>query len=75
MLGDYSSAAPLLSQYLTEEAGTLTQFVVLLLAFSFDPLRRLLEKKADRMLFGRRTGREHGRPGRRPLSPSPWRCF
>lgn len=50
-IGIYSSAVALLSQHLTENAGSLAQFVVLLIAFSFDPLRRLLEKKVDNWLF------------------------
>ena len=41
----------LLTQYLTDHAGKVTQFAVLLIAFSFDPLRRFLEKRVDRLLF------------------------
>jgi hypothetical protein len=52
VLGGYSSAVFVLSQALTEGAGRWTQFVVLLLAFSFDPWRRFLEEKVDRLLFG-----------------------
>lgn len=45
-----------MTQHLTGEAGTdkLVQFVVLLIAFSFDPLRRFLEIKTDQLLFGER---------------------
>ncbi len=52
LMGVYSSVVALLSQHLTSHADELTQFVVLMLAFSFDPLRRLLEKKVDEWLFG-----------------------
>jgi len=53
VLGAYSSAVFVATQYLTGATGAdkLTQFVVLLLAFSFDPLRRFLEEKTDRLLF------------------------
>ncbi len=63
VLGAYSSAVFVLSQHLTEGAEKLTQFVVLFLAFSFDPLRRFLEEKTDRLLFGERA--EEGNRGRR----------
>ena len=53
VLGAYGSAVFVTTQYLTGAAGAdkLTQFVVLLIAFSFDPLRRFLEEKADGLLF------------------------
>jgi hypothetical protein len=54
VLGAYSSAVFVVSQYLTESAGKVTQFAVLLIAFSFDPLRRFLEEKTDHLLFGER---------------------
>jgi hypothetical protein len=53
VLGVYSSTVFLLSAHLTESAGKLTQFAVLLIAFSVDPLRRFLEKKTDQLLFGK----------------------
>lgn len=56
VLGAYSSTVFLITQYLTDDTGKVTQFVVLLIAFSFDPLRRFLEAKADRLLFGERGG-------------------
>jgi hypothetical protein len=52
VLGAYTSALFVITLYLTDSAGRLSQFVVLFLAFSFDPLRRFLEKKVDRLLFG-----------------------
>jgi hypothetical protein len=51
VVGAYSSAVFVLTLYLTDSAGRLAQFVVLFLAFSFDPLRRFLEKKVDTLLF------------------------
>ncbi|MBV9468433.1 MAG: hypothetical protein JOZ57_04255 [Abitibacteriaceae bacterium] len=58
VLGAYSSAVFLVSQYLSDNEGAsstgkLRQFAVLLIAFSFDPLRRYLENKTDRLLFQR----------------------
>jgi hypothetical protein len=71
VLGTYRSAALLLSQYLTESAGKGVQFAVLLIAFSVDPLRRFLERKTERLLFGergaagaRRKRRESGKGDR-----------
>ena len=64
VLGAYSSAVFLLTQFLTEGAEKLTQFAVLLIAFSVDPLRRFLEEKADRLLFGERDAGRHGRKRR-----------
>jgi hypothetical protein len=54
VLGAYSSAVFVISQHLTESTEKLTQFAVLLIAFTFDPLRRFLEEKTDRWLFGER---------------------
>ena len=54
VLGAYSSTIFVLTQYLTDGAGKLAQFSVLLIAFSFDPLRRFLEGKVDALLFGGR---------------------
>jgi len=88
VLGAYSSAVFVVSQYLTEGAGKMVQFAVLLIAFSLDPLRRFLEEKTDRLLFGRHGGeggegradeskrRGRGRQGRSPLRLAllfPWR--
>lgn len=64
VLGAYSSAVFLVTQYLTSGTNTLKQFAVFLIAFSFDPLRRLIELKADRLLFGTREGREEPRKRR-----------
>ncbi|MDE2125255.1 MAG: hypothetical protein KGJ62_01550 [Armatimonadetes bacterium] len=52
VLGAYSSGVFVATQYLTGSSDKATQFLVLLIAFSFDPLRRFLEKKVDRLLFG-----------------------
>ena len=80
VLGAYSSTVFVVSQYLTEGTGKLVQFAVLLIAFSFDPLRRFLEEKADRLLFGHRNeGKDakqrQGRPtgGRLLTILFPWR--
>ncbi len=51
VLGSYSSSVFLVMQYLTSRTGRPTQFAVLLIAFSVDPLRRFLEKKVDHLLF------------------------
>ena len=51
VLGAYSSTVFLLTRYLTTGADKLTQFAVLLIAFSFDPLRRFLDKKVETLLF------------------------
>lgn len=61
VLGGYSSMVFVIAQYLTDNAGQITQFVVLLIAFSFDPLRRFLEEKTDRLLFGEHKGTTGGR--------------
>jgi hypothetical protein len=53
VLGAYSSMLFLATEYLTESSGKLSQFSVLLIAFSVDPLRRFLEEKTGRLLFGR----------------------
>jgi hypothetical protein len=54
-LSVYSSVVLLVTQYLTSgERSALTQFGVLVIAFSFDPLRRFLEKQVDGMLFPER---------------------
>jgi hypothetical protein len=51
VLGVYSSTLFVVTQLMTEGADKWTQFAVLLIAFSFDPLRRFLEKKTDEWLF------------------------
>jgi hypothetical protein len=58
VLGAYSSAVFLITEYLTENAGKGAQFATLLIAFSFDPLRRFLEEMTGHLLFERR------KPGR-----------
>jgi hypothetical protein len=55
VLGSYSSALFVIAQFLTESAGKWTQFAVLFIAFSLDPLRRYLEKKIDGLLFSSRS--------------------
>jgi len=65
VLGAYSSAVFVISQTLTASAGQWTQFAVLIIAFSFDPLRRFLEEKTDRLLFGERKEDRGGESGRR----------
>ena len=58
VLGAYGSAVFLVTQYLTEGAGKLVQFAVLMIAFSLDPLRRFLERETERLLFdARRSSR------------------
>lgn len=56
VLGAYSSALFLATEYLTESSGRLSQFAVLLIAFSVDPLRRFLEERASQLLFAKRGG-------------------
>ena len=70
VLGGYSSAVFVATQYLTGGTGAdkLTQFMVLLIAFSFDPLRRYLEEKTDILLFGKDRGRRRRR--RRSIAAS-----
>jgi hypothetical protein len=70
MLGAYSTTVYMVSEHLTGSAGKVIQFVVLLIAFSFDPLRRFIEEKTDALLFGEedsggapRKGRESGKGG------------
>ena len=61
VLSVYSSMVMLITNYLTSGSSNAKQFVVLMLAFSFDPLRRLLEKKADDLLFGQKEAKEKER--------------
>jgi len=69
VLGAYTSVVLLVTQHLTAaggNSGPFTQFGVLVIASSFDPLRRYLEKRVDRLLFPRiRQARPH------PRSPVP----
>jgi len=54
VLGAYTSVVLLVTQHLTAAGGNsspFTQFGVLVIASSFDPLRRYLEKRVDRLLF------------------------
>jgi len=62
VLEAYSSVVFLVTQHLTSGTEKLTQFAVLVIAFSFDPLRRFLEEKTDRLLFGERGAA--GEPGK-----------
>lgn len=65
VLSAYSATVFLITNYLTEGQDKIKQFAVLLIAFSFDPLRRLLEVKADRWLFPELRDSEHGKRRRR----------
>lgn len=56
VLSAYSSAVFLITEYLTDGADKMTKCAVLVIAFSLDPIRRLLETKTDRLLFGEREG-------------------
>lgn len=64
VLGAYSSAVFVISQTLTASAGVGTQFAVLVIAFSFDPLRRFLEEKTDQLLFGESSKKRAGEMGK-----------
>ena len=57
VLGGYSATVFVVTQVLTDSADKLTQFAVLFFAFSFDPLRRWLEKKTDELLFEEKAGK------------------
>jgi hypothetical protein len=65
VLGTFSSTVFVISEYLTDSTGKLTQFAVLFIAFSLDPLRRFLEEKTDHLLFGKH-GSQRARQKRRP---------
>lgn len=55
-LSAYSAVVVLVTERMAgEQAGTLTRVAVLMIAFSFDPLRRYLEKRVDRYLFRQRS--------------------
>ena len=52
VLAAYSALVLLATdRFASSESGGLTRFGVLVLAFSFDPVRRFLEKSIDRLLF------------------------
>ena len=58
VLGAYSALVLLATdRFASSESGGLTRFGVLVLAFSFDPIRRFLEKSIDRLLFPERHRR------------------
>ena len=58
VLACYSALVLLATDHLASaESGGLTRFGVLVLAFSFDPIRRLLEKQIDKLLFPDRRSR------------------
>lgn len=67
VLGAYSSTVFVLAQYFTDGAGKGAQFCVFFIAFSFAPLRRFLEGKVDKLLFGGRG--EMGDPKLKPRRP------
>lgn len=55
VLAAYSALVLLATDWLaSSESGGVTRFGVLVLAFSFDPIRRFLEKRIDRLLFPER---------------------
>lgn len=57
-LAIYSAVVVLVTEFFaSESAGTLTRFSVLVIAFLFDPMRRTLERKAERMLFPTRKAK------------------
>jgi len=61
VLSAYSSTVFLITEYLTDGQDKVKQFAVLIIAFSFDPIRRILESKTDRLLFGERTDTKIGK--------------
>lgn len=64
VLAAYSALVLLVTdQFASSESGGVTRFGVLVLAFSFDPIRRFLEKRIDRLLFSetRRPTKVHAR--------------
>ena len=61
VLASYSALVLLATDRLaSSESGGLTRFGVLVLAFSFDPVRRFLEKRIDRLLFSTRRPQRRG---------------
>ncbi|MBB6050726.1 histidine kinase N-terminal 7TM domain-containing protein [Armatimonas rosea] len=64
ILAVYSALVLLATEkFASLESGGVTRFGVLVLAFSFDPIRRFLEKRIDRLLFSEhhRAKSEHHR--------------
>lgn len=58
VLASYSALVLLATDHLaSSESGGITRFGVLVLAFSFDPIRRFLEGRIDRLLFPERHTR------------------
>ncbi|WP_309706917.1 hypothetical protein [Armatimonas sp.] len=55
VLACYSALVLLVTDtFASSESGGVTRFGVLVLAFSFDPIRRFLEKRIDKLLFAER---------------------
>ena len=65
VLSAYSSTVFLITQYLTDGTDKIKQFAVLVIAFSFDPLRRVLEEKTDHLLFGAQEDRKEHKKARK----------
>jgi hypothetical protein len=60
VLACYSALVLLATDHLaSSESGGFTRFGVLVLAFSFDPIRRFLEKNIDRLLFPEKPHTRH----------------
>lgn len=58
LLAAYSAMALILTdRFASTESSGVTRFGVLVLAFSFDPIRRFLEKKIDSLLFTKKRFR------------------
>lgn len=61
VISAYSAVVVLVTERLTEgNQGALTRFGVLVIASSFDPLRRFIEAKVDALLF-QKNGRTHAK--------------
>lgn len=60
VLAAYSAIALLVTDHLAQaSASGVSRFGVLILAFSFDPIRRFLEKRIDHLLFREARARKH----------------
>ncbi len=60
VLAAYSAFVLLATDRFTAEgSGTLTRFGVLVIAFSFDPVRRFLESRIDHLLFAEHKSRKN----------------
>lgn len=71
VLAAYSAVVVLVTDHLAgQSASALTRFSVLVIAFSFDPLRRFLEKSVDRLLFEKGQQRRQRRQQRSPIRQS-----